>query len=84
MWTNLISLLAFTGSFAAQDLIDASCNYSYREGESLWDFHQGALHARARILIWYIKAGEAASEVQTGRCDENNWKDYNISTSVLD
>jgi len=33
MWTNLISLLAFTGFFTAQDLIDASFNYSYREVE---------------------------------------------------
>lgn len=33
MWTNLISLLAFTGFFTAQDLIDVSFNYSYREVE---------------------------------------------------
>lgn len=33
MWTNLISLLAFAGLFTAQDLIDASYNYSYREVE---------------------------------------------------
>lgn len=28
MWTNLISLLAFTSLFTAQDLIDSSHNYS--------------------------------------------------------
>lgn len=49
MWTNLISLGAFTGFFTAQDLIDASYNYSYREVEQFWDFYQGALHARTGI-----------------------------------